>query len=121
MTDGYTWYDREPFRRIVLSRFLRRKTWHPTRLRFAVLRYLYWTLIRGYECETCRRCGGPVRVVFHVPDGIWETVTGYGPRSPGGESAPGVLCPPCVSDLAKQAGLPFLRWTCATDDSGLRG
>lgn len=28
--------------------------------------------------------------------------------------------PPCLSDLAKAAGLPFLRWTCSIDDSILR-
>ena len=97
------------------------KTWHPDRKRLARWRALYWWIVRRYETEICARCGGPVRVVFHVPDKIWEAVTGYGGRAPDGESAPGILCPACVDDLAAAAGLPFLRWTCATDDSVMRG
>jgi hypothetical protein len=118
---GYRWYNRSLVRRFILARFVRRKHWHPTALRLARLRWLYWVLIRGWDSEICGRCGGPVKVVFHVPDAIWEAVTGYGGRSPGGESAPGILCVPCVDDLAEEAGLPFLRWTCATDDSVMVG
>ena len=57
---------------------------------------------------------------FHVPDAIWEAVTGHA-RYPDGEAAPGILCIPCVDDLADEAGLTYLRWTCALDDSVMRG
>jgi hypothetical protein len=90
------------------------KHWHPKHKRLARLRALYWTLIRLHETEICALCGGPVHIVFHVPDSIWEAVTGYGGRRDT-EAAPGVLCPPCVTDLARDAGL-FLHWTCDTED-----
>lgn len=108
-------------RRIVLADWsIRRRHWRADRKRLARLRSLYWILVRNYETEICQRCGGPVRVVFHAPDAIWQTVTGHA-RYESGESAPGVLCPPCVDDLADEAGLPYLRWTCSTDDSVMRG
>lgn len=120
--EWWRWYDHPVARPFVLARYsFMRKFWHPRRQRLARIRLLYWVLIRRHETEICAMCGGPVRVVFHVPDAIWEAATGYGGRRPDGESAPGVLCIPCVSDLAEDAGLPFLRWTCATDDSVLRG
>lgn len=89
-------------------------------LRTARFRLFYWCVLHQYESELCQRCGGPVRLVFHVPDAIWERITGHA-RSPGGEAAPGVLCPQCVDVLAEEVGLPFLRWTCTTDDSVMRG
>lgn len=121
--EWWRWYDHPLARPLVLSRwtFMGGKHWHPSHKRLARLRALYWTLIRRHETEICARCGSPVRVVFHVPDAIWAAATGYGHRFPDGQAAPGVLCIPCVSDLAKEAGIPFLRWTCATDDSVLRG
>lgn len=78
-------------------------------------RALYWLLLRRYETELCQHCGRPVRLVYHAPDWLWEAVTGNG-RYPDGESAPGILCPRCLGDLAEAKGLPFLRWTCATHD-----
>ena len=86
----------------------------------ATLRGLYWWVIRQYETELCQHCGRPVRLVYHAPDWIWEAVTGKA-RSPGGEAAPGILCPRCLSDLAEGKGLPFLRWTCSTTDEVLYG
>lgn len=86
----------------------------------ARLRLFYWHVLRRYESETCQRCGRPVQLVFHVPDAIWEAITGNA-RSPGGEAGGGVLCPVCVDQLAEAKGLPFLRWTCATNDSVMRG
>lgn len=88
--------------------------------RMAMLRTLYWWIIRRYETELCQHCGRPVRLVYHAPDAIWEAVTGRA-RHPDGHAAPGILCPRCLSDLAKKRGLPFLRWTCATDDSVMAG
>jgi hypothetical protein len=88
--------------------------------RAAMLRALYWMLVRRYETELCQHCGRPVRLVYHAPDAIWEAVTGRA-RHPDGEAAPGVLCPRCLDDLATAKGLPFLRWTCATDDTVMYG
>lgn len=118
------WYDLPGLRRVALARFsFMRKARRADRRRFARLRALYWVLVRGWDTEICGRCGGPVRVVFHAPDWIWETVTGHA-RSPGGEAAPGCLCIPCVDQLyaaAVQRGdAGFLRWTCAADDSVMR-
>lgn len=98
------------------------KTLQPGHLRTARLRLFWWHVVRRYESELCQRCGGPVRLVFHVPDALWEQITG-GSRSPGGEAAPGVLCPPCVDELATQrlGRGGFLRWTCAADDTVMRG
>lgn len=81
----------------------------------ATMRALYWMLVRRYETELCQHCGCPVAIVYHAPDAIWGAVTGLA-RQPDGEAAPGILCPTCLSDLAQDAGLPFLRWTCATTD-----
>lgn len=115
------WYDLPGLRRLALASWaLRHKTrLHPTR-RLARARHLYWVLVRGWDSEICGRCGGPVRVVFHAPDAIWETVTGLA-RSPGGEAAGGILCVPCVDDLYGTSAGGFLRWTCAADDSVMVG
>ncbi len=86
----------------------------------ARFRMLYWLLVRRYKYEICHHCGRPVKVVFHVPDEIWEIITGNA-RSYNGEAGAGILCAPCVSILAKKAALPFLRWTCTTDDRVLYG
>lgn len=88
--------------------------------RLAKFRALYWIIVRRYETELCHHCGRPVRLVYHAPDAIWETITGKA-RSPGGEAAPGILCPCCLSDLAEEKGLPYLRWTCETNDSIMYG
>lgn len=88
--------------------------------RRATFQMLYWILIRRYKTELCQHCGRPVRLVYHAPDAIWETVTGNA-RHSDGHVAPGILCPPCLSKLAKEKGLPFLRWTCRTDDSVMSG
>jgi hypothetical protein len=77
----------------------------------AALRTIYWWLIRRYELELCQHCGRPVRVVFHVPDDIWELATGCA-RRPDGEAAPGVLCPPCVDELVEPQVDGYLSWTC---------
>jgi hypothetical protein len=101
-------------------KWLFERNWHLSHKRLARLRAAYWWVIRLYPTEICKCCGAPVNLVFHVPDAIWAQVTGYGERSPGGESAPGILCPNCVNDLAQDMGI-FLRWTCTTDDSVLVG
>jgi hypothetical protein len=122
--DWMRWYDHSWARPFVLSRWtFMRKHWHPGARRLARWRSLYWTLLRRWDSEICARCGSPVRVVFHVPDAIWECAAGFAvtKRDPGGEAAPGVLCVSCVTDLAREAGLPYLRWTCSTDDSGMVG
>lgn len=99
-------------RRLVLSRWsLRGKYWLNYRLRSARLRALYWHLIRNHETEICGRCGGPVQIVFHTPDHIWELATGNA-RDPGGESGGGVLCPPCVDALVEPKVDGYLTWTC---------
>lgn len=119
------WYDLPGIRRLALARFsFMRKAWRQDARRLARVRALYWVLIRGWDSEICARCGGPVRVVFHAPDWIWEVVTGFA-RYPSGEAAPGCLCVPCVDDLY-DAAVPrgnhgFLRWTCAADDSVMTG
>ncbi len=88
--------------------------------RKAKIRCLYWILIRRYKTELCQSCGRPVRIVYHAPDAIWEAVTGRA-RHSDGEAAAGILCPSCLSDGAKRVGLPFLRWTCSTNDEVLYG
>lgn len=87
--------------------------------RRAQVRALYWMLIRRYETELCQQCGRPVRVVFHTPDHIWEAATGRA-RQPSGEAASGILCPPCVDDLAEPKLGTYLRWTCSTSDEAMR-
>lgn len=111
------WYDLRGLRRLALARWsFTRKGWHPRHRRLARLRALYWVLVRGHDTEICARCGGRVHIVYIVPDEIWQAATGWVPYS-SGESAPGTLCPYCLDDLAREAGLPYLRWTCSTDDS----
>lgn len=97
-------------RRLVLARWSF-KRWAMPHKRLARLRALYWTVVRDYEAELCERCGGPVAVVFHAPDDIWELATGY-PRFPDGEAAPGVLCPACVDVLVTPKIDGYLTWTC---------
>lgn len=101
---------------------LREKWLMPRHFRLARLRAFYWAVLRRYETELCQRCGGRVRVVFHVPDAIWEEVTGNA-RSEGGEAGGGVLCVPCVDELYEElrGRRGFLRWTCAVDDSVMTG
>jgi hypothetical protein len=87
--------------------------------RLARLRALYWVLVRGHDTEICARHGGPVSLVFHVPDLLWDTYSGFpnAERSPGGEAGAGVLCVQCFTDLYKEAGGPtYLRWACREDD-----
>jgi hypothetical protein len=99
-------------RRLVLSRLAFHTPTYVRRRRLAWLRSLYWWLIRNYESEICDRCGGPVEVVFHAPDAIWELATGY-PRFPDGEAAPGCLCVACVDELVEPKIDGYLTWTCA--------
>lgn len=78
----------------------------------AALRSLYWMLVRRYKTELCQHCGRPVRVVFHTPDEIWKIATGLDPH-PDGESAGGILCIPCVDELAESTITGgYLAWTC---------
>ena len=107
-------------RRIVLARlaFKRWPSWDAKKLRR--LRALYWWLIRNYETEICDRCGGRVGVVFHVPDAVWEAVTGLA-RFADGQAAGGCLCPECVDDLWNASPRTYLRWTCSTTDEALVG
>lgn len=86
----------------------------------ARIRAAYWYIVRRYDSEVCQRCGRPVGVVFHVPDAVWEVVTGHA-RFPDGEAAPGILCIRCVNELYAERAHDFLRWTCATDDTVMRG
>jgi hypothetical protein len=123
-TDWKRWYDLPVMRTLALTRWcLRDKYFHPRRKRLAKLRALYWTLIRRYETELCQLCGGPVRLCFHVPDAIWEAHAGFRitKRRPGGEAAPGVLCPVCFTDLAADDGAHCLWWTCGFDDELMVG
>lgn len=88
--------------------------------RRAMLRALYWMLIRRHKTELCQACGCPVAIVYHAPDWIWQAVTGRA-RYPDGHAAPGILCPECLSDKAEVVGLPYLRWTCAVEDWPMYG
>lgn len=107
------WYDLPWLRRVGLSWWAaRRKNWHPHRRRLARLRALYWFLIRGHETEICCRHGGPVSVVFHVPDELWIRHSGF-PNAPSG-----VLCVPCFDDLHSESGTGYLEWTCEVADRG---
>lgn len=95
------------FRRLQRVRWtIRRKGWHPNRRKLARLRATYWVLIRNYETEICARCGGPVRLVYHVPDELWMRYCGF-PNPPWG-----VLCPGCFADLAEESGT-WMAWECA--------
>lgn len=87
--------------------------------RAAMLRGLYWRIIRQYETELCGHCGRPVRLVYHAPD--WRRRSPAAPGTRGGQAAPGILCPPCFDDLAEAKGLPYLRWTCSTTDEVMVG
>jgi hypothetical protein len=110
-------------RRLYMLRWylLRGKRWFKGAGLLARLRGAYWAVVRGWDCEICSDCGRPVRLVFHVPDALWEQITGCA-RSPGGESAPGILCPDCVTRRYNALNTPtFLRWTCRTDDSVMVG
>lgn len=99
-------------RRIVLARWpFQAKKWREDRKRLARLRALYWILVRNYETELCERCGRPVGIVYHAPDGLWELATGHA-RFPDGQSALGVLCPKCLDDLVDQQIDGYLTWTC---------
>jgi hypothetical protein len=123
-TYRWKWYECQPFHQILLLRWsLTRKGWHPKRKRLARLRSFYWTLFRLHETEICARCGGPVKLCFHVPDAIWKAHAGFAQtkRDSGGESAPGVLCPGCFTDLAAENGAHCLWWTCGFDDELMRG
>lgn len=100
---------------------LRGKSLTPGHKKLARLRLLYWIVVRRYPYEMCQHCGGRVLVVYHVPDAVWEAVTGHA-RYAGGECAGGVLCIPCVDgSYNDRPGRPFLRWTCAEDDSVMVG
>jgi len=108
-------------RRLVFARWpFQGKKWRPDRKRLARLRAFYWIVVRNYETELCERCGGPVGVVFHAPDWIWELATGYA-RFPDGEAAPGCLCIKCVDDVVDPKLDTYLRWTCATSDEVMYG
>jgi hypothetical protein len=97
------------WRLLGVNRFLwvfRRKRWHPDVRKLAQLRALYWVVIRRHPTEICGRCGGPVGMVFHVPDALW--VAHCGTRQP----PHGVLCMRCFDTLAERHGVG-LYWSCA--------
>lgn len=81
------------------------KTWRAT------IHGMYWWIIRRYKAELCQDCGGPVRIVYHAPDDLWETATGLA-RRPDGESAPGILCPSCFADRVSAKVRGYVSWTC---------
>lgn len=80
--------------------------------RMAKLRGVYWWVLRHYEMELCQHCGRPVRIVYHAPDDLWQVATGLA-RHPDGESAGGILCPPCFDELVEPTIGGYLSWTCS--------
>jgi hypothetical protein len=74
----------------------------------------YWIYVRRHRTEKCRHCGRPVGICYIAPDWIWEAVTGNARWK--GQAGAGILCPSCLSDLARANGLPYLRWSCSTTD-----
>lgn len=67
----------------------------------AAARRLYWIFIRRYECEICQACGRPVGRCtgswWEADDAMWAHVVG---------NPQGVLCPPCFTAKADEAGVP---------------
>jgi hypothetical protein len=86
----------------------------------ATLRGVYWWLVCRYKGELCQHCGRPVRIVYRAPDHIWEAATGLA-RRPDGETAPGILCPVCLDDLAEPHLGGYLTWTCAVSEPAAQG
>jgi hypothetical protein len=105
-TYRHPWHECQPFHQIILAyRCWTLKGWHPEKRRLAHLRAFYWTVFRLHETELCCRCGGPVSVVFHVPDDLWMQHCGF-PHAPHG-----VLCVRCITKLAKANGVSLF-WSC---------
>lgn len=75
-----------------------RRAW---RSRMAVVRGLWWSLVRRYPCEVCEACGRRVGAStgftwWHADDEMWMAVNGaYG----------GTLCIPCFTHDAELQGV----------------
>lgn len=74
------------------------KNWHPEAGLLAKLRYFWWWVVRRWETEICRRCGCPVRFVWHAPTPLWLAASGYPDKG-------GCLCMPCFDGLMERAGM----------------
>jgi hypothetical protein len=94
------------------------RTRHSWRSRRAMLRGLWWSLVRRYPCEICP-CGRPVGMElgdtwWHAPDELWNSVAGWpGWEDDMGEMAylgpPGTLCTSCFTRCARKKGI-HLHW-----------
>jgi hypothetical protein len=91
----------------------RRLRWQAGQLRSlptlpARLRFLWWTVLCHYCCETCDDCGRRVAPHtgswWHADDELWHQVVAdsLGP-------VPSVLCPPCFTRRADTTGI-HLSW-----------
>jgi hypothetical protein len=68
----------------------------------AMLRALYWLVVRRWETEICQHCGRPVRQVWWCGDDrLWERVTGN-KKPDGKEAAAGIWCIRCFDEGARQ-------------------
>jgi hypothetical protein len=75
------------------------------------LRRFWWRHVRGYACELCQDCGGPVGVVWTAPDDLWLAEVGLPPW--------GVLCVHCFDDrfyAATKGKRLILRWVPRAED-----
>lgn len=91
------WYDRPFLGRLGRVRWVFLKHWHPkvrwyARVRAATL------ILCGHETEICGLCGGKVGLVWHAPDELWLSLSGF----PGDA---GVLCLPCFDRQAEAKGI----------------
>jgi len=64
----------------------------------AVLRQIYWVLIRGDDGEACWFCGRPY-MLWYAPDDLWAEFSGNS----------GLCCPSCFDKRAERAGVA-LHW-----------
>lgn len=73
----------------------------------ACLRTIWHSLGRGHIGEACQICGRPY-LFWWASDALYEAVVGRG-RYPNGESAPGLYCLACFTDIAARRGIT-IRW-----------
>src|SRR6266566_5023764 len=74
----------------------------------AAIRQMWLAYIVGYDSEACQDCGRSY-ALWRAPDQLYGEVTGRWPRpwddgSGRTESASGLFCHDCFTDMAEQAG-----------------